>query len=154
MNQGKADKNASLLPLPPSIKTCWRHYLLTILLLSVLTLNTFAQQTIQGKVIDRQDGAPLAGVSVLVRGTKTGTTTDANGNFVLQAENDATLVFSFVGYQSTEVVAKEAVTVILDEDKQGLDEVVVIGYGTQKKGNITGSIASVNAEQLKERPVA
>ena len=92
------------------------------------------QQTITGKVTD-QSGTPMPGVNVKVKGTTTGTITSEDGSFTLLASSNSTLVFSFIGYLQKEVLASTALssTVILREDVTSLDEVVVIGYGTQKK---------------------
>lgn len=107
------------------------------------------QTTITGAVTDAE-GIPLAGASVVVRGTTRGTTTDFDGNYSISAASDATLVFSYIGYKTAEVAVnnQSTVTVSLEEDSALLDEVVVVGYGTQKKGEVTAAIASVEAEQI------
>ena len=102
------------------------------------------------------DGTGLPGVTVLVRGTSTGTTTGADGAFSLTAPEGSTLVFSFVGFSTqTAVVAPGApVNITLREDAQKLNEVVVVGYGTQQRGSVTGAISSVNAQEIVRQPVA
>lgn len=119
---------------------------------------SFAQQPLQtsGKVMDSLTREPLPGVSIKIQGKQTGTTTNSEGVFSIPAERGDVLTFSAVGYKQKKYLLHDqaAVQIALEVDNQGLDEVVVIGYGTQKKGNLTGSIASVNADQLKERPVA
>jgi len=119
---------------------------------------SFAQQPlrISGKVMDALTREPLLGVSVKIQNKQTGTKTNTEGIFSVSAERGDVLVFSAVGYKQKEYLLNDqtSIQIALEIDNQGLDEVVVIGYGTQKKGNLTGSIASVNAEQLEERPVA
>jgi TonB-linked SusC/RagA family outer membrane protein len=109
---------------------------------------------VKGRVT-QTSGEALPGVTVLVKGTTNGTSTDADGNFTLDAPEEATLTFSFVGYQKQEVAvgSQTTVSVILREDDAALDEVVVVGYGTQKAGDVTGAIAGVTAKQIEERPV-
>ena len=113
------------------------------------------QATISGVVKDAKS-EPMAGVSVAVKGTSNGTTTDENGNFTLAASPDAKLVFSFIGYKSTEVAVGNQTTfaITLEEDVAALSELVVIGYGSVKKTDLTSSIASVNQKDLKTLPVA
>jgi len=108
------------------------------------------QKSVSGKVTD-STGAGLPGVSVVVKGTTTGTITDADGKFLLGGVlANAILQFSFVGMKSQEVAVagKTTINVTLAEEAVGLDEVVAVGYGTQKKVNMTGSVASVNSKAL------
>lgn len=112
--------------------------------------------TITGKVTD-ENGATLTGVSIVVKGTQRGTTSDANGKYILAVPNEnATVVFSFVGYQVFETVVGRQTTlnVILKDDNKSLDEVVVVGFGTQKKINATGAISSISTKELIQSPVA
>ena len=116
----------------------------------------FAQQQIKGKV-SGQDGVPLSGVSVAVKGTTRGTTTDAEGNFQVEVAIKAILSFSFIGYGTKDVAivsGQSVVNVALNEDQQSLDEVVVVGYGTQLKKEITGAVQTVNYKELKDIPVS
>lgn len=107
------------------------------------------QSPVTGTVTDAA-GIPLPGASVVVKGTTRGTTTDFDGNYSISAAADATLVYSYIGFKTTEVPVnnQSTVNITLEEDSALLDEVVVVGYGTQKKGEITAAIASVDAEQL------
>ena len=117
---------------------------------------TFAQEQIKGKV-SGQDGVPLSGVSVAVKGTTRGTTTDAEGSFKIEVSNKAVLSFSFIGYGTKDVAitsGQNLVNVTLNEDQQSLDEVVVVGYGTQLKKEITGAVQTVNYKELKDIPVS
>lgn len=111
--------------------------------------------TITGKVIDKA-GEGVIGASVLVVGTTMGTITDVDGNFKLDnVRSDATLKISFVGYQTLEVkvAGKKSLTITLQDDTQALDEVVVVGYGVQRKSDLTGAVASVKADDiLKNTP--
>ncbi|TXG39879.1 TonB-dependent receptor [Seonamhaeicola maritimus] len=109
-------------------------------------------QTVKGTVT--ADGQPLPGATVIIKGTTTGTSTDFDGNYTINADASSTLVFSYVGYSSQEVVVGSQTTInieLLADNK--LDEVVVIGYGTQRKSDLTGSVSSVSAEDLTALPV-
>src|ERR1700754_3904391 len=97
-----------------------------------------------GHVVD-ENGKPLAGVSVTVKGQKNGTTTDDNGNYQIQAEGNVRLVFSMIGFATREVNADESGTVSLAASRNAIDSVVVVGYGTMKKVDVTGSVTSVKA---------
>nr|WP_315423827.1 TonB-dependent receptor [uncultured Pedobacter sp.] len=124
--------------------------------LCLLTINVaFAQNiTIKGKVIDGGDKTPLPGVTILVKGTQTGTQTDANGGYSLSAPANATLVFNFVGYTALEQAVNNQTTinVSLASSTQQLEQVVVVGYGTQRKIDVTGSVASVKGEDINKQP--
>ncbi len=117
----------------------------------------YLARDITGKVTD-PDGAGLPGVSVILKGTNKGTTSDGTGNYTISVpDGSATLVFSFVGFATREFVVaadKAVLDVVLTEDDKALSEVVVIGYGTSKKKDLTGSVAVVNVGQLKEQPNA
>jgi TonB-linked SusC/RagA family outer membrane protein len=116
---------------------------------------TRIDKTIKGKVTDKDNNDGLPGVNVVVKGTSTGTTTDGSGSYSLSIpDNGATLVFSFVGYvsQEVEVGNRSTLDVAIQSDSRALSEVVVIGYGTAKKSDLTGSVGSVKEDQLKERP--
>lgn len=126
--------------------------------LSAESLSSVGQQTLKvsGKVTD-SSGAPLPGVSVIIKGTTQGVITDSNGNYILsKIPENATLQFSFVGMKSQEIAVsgKTTIDVTLVEDAIGIEEVVAVGYGTQKKGMITGSISSVQSEKLTVAPIA
>lgn len=111
------------------------------------------KKTISGKVTDSK-GEPLPGVTVIVKGTTIGITTDYDGNYMLEVPDDTEILsFSFVGMKTNEIVIGEQtqINVILEEETIGLDEVVAIGYGTQKKSNVTGAISSVKSSDLENR---
>lgn len=124
------------------------------LLQLLLKGNASSVSTIKGKVTDdHQQGIP--GVSVLLKGTTTGTSTDVEGNYSLNVPDaTGTLVFSYIGYVTEEVAIRDQMTInmVLLPDIQSLSEVVVVGYGTQKKANLTGSVVSVSANELTKRP--
>ena len=113
--------------------------------LLIMGVQAFAQNAVSGKVTDAS-GEPLVGVNVLVKGTTTGAMTDLDGIYALNVPNNATLVFSCIGYATQEiaVAGKKTVNVQLAEDNLFLDDVVVIGYGTARKRDVSGAIASVN----------
>lgn len=112
-------------------------------------------KAINGIVLD-DTNSPLPGVSILVKGTTNGTVTDVDGKFSLEVPEDATLVFSYTGYLTQEIAvgAQTTITVSLKTDAKLLEGVVVIGYGTAKKSDLTGSVGSVKVDQLQERPSA
>ncbi len=111
------------------------------------------KQTIKGSVKDA-NGDPVIGATIKVKGSTGGTVTDVDGNFTLDAPNGAELEISSIGYLKQFVKAKSNLAVTLKDDSQTLDELVVVGYGVQKKENLTGAVSSVNAEQLAARPVS
>ena len=104
---------------------------------------------VSGKVTS-EENEPIPGVNVLIKGTSIGTVTDIEGDYAIDAPEDGTLVFSFIGYTSEEIPvnSRSVIDVALAEDIQSLDEVVVVGYGTQRKSDLTGSVGSVNMTQL------
>jgi len=109
-----------------------------------------AQQVVTGKVTAGDDGSPIPGVNILEKGTSNGTVTDVDGNFRISAGSNATLVFSFVGYQTQEVAvaSQTSVNVTLQSDVTSLSEVVVVGYGSQEKKEITGSVVSLDTKDF------
>ena len=128
-----------------------KRRLLLAMLLCAFWLTGFAQKTVTGTVKDAT-GEPMIGVSVVVDGTSIGGVTDFNGDFTVQNVPDkAVLKFSYVGYKDQKIptAGKTSFNVTLQEDAMGLDEVVVVGYGTQKKKDLTGSVASIKTDDLK-----
>lgn len=130
---------------------------LTILLLLLCVIGTaFAQQTvnslIKGQVID-SNGEPIIGANVLVNGTTQGVITDLDGYYQLNVKNGTVLKISYMGYTEQLVKARQGLVTTLQENSELLDEVVVVGFGTQKKVNLTGAVASVSSEALENKPV-
>lgn len=126
-----------------------KHLFLLLTLLS-FSLTALAQQKVTGKVKD-SSGEPVIGASVVVKGNNTmGTITDFDGNFMLDVPTKSVLVISYIDYVTQEVptAGKKSLEIILKEDTKTLDEVVVIGYGTQRKGDVTSSVASVKADNF------
>jgi len=122
-------------------------------LFALVTLSSWSQQTVSGNVSDEE--GPLPGASVIVQGTTRGTTTDFDGNFTIEANAEDTLQVSYIGYepQSVSVGNQTQLNIILKAGNK-LDEVVVIGYGTTKKSDLTGSVASVSSEEITQVPSA
>jgi TonB-linked SusC/RagA family outer membrane protein len=123
------------------------------LLFSLTSFAITAQNVVRGIVTDK-DGETLIGVNIVEKGTRNGTTTDIDGNYALSVPADAVLDFSYVGYvsQSVPVQGRRQINVALSEDSELLEEVVVIGYGTQRREAVTGSVASVNEAKIREIP--
>lgn len=130
-------------------RVCRKGLWLAMFMVCLLTgLSAKAQNSITGTVTDEQ-GEPLIGASVFVVGTNTGTATDADGRFKIEAAKGKKLRVSYIGYASKEVaVTNSVMNIVLKEDNEMLDEVVVIGYGTMKKKDLTGSITTVNSKDL------
>lgn len=120
---------------------------------AALLTNNQQKQTVKGTVKDA-NGEPIIGASVKVKGSTGGTVTDIDGNFTLDVPAGAELEISSIGYLKQIVKAKANVAIVLKDDSQTLDELVVVGYGVQKKENLTGAVASMNAEKLATRPVS
>lgn len=156
---------------PRSVNSPWKKRLiqsvplalgLTAGIFSVSALNaapiseiSVTQQSsiVKGVVLDVK-GEPLIGVNVLEKGTTNGAITDYDGKFSLNMSSpNGVLVFSYIGYISQEIKGEKDMKVVMKEDSKTLEEVVVVGYGTQKKANLSGSVASVDSEQLQNRPI-
>ena len=124
--------------------------LLTLLVGLFLSIGAFAQQiAVKGHVKDTT-GEPVIGANVLVKGTTNGTITDFDGNFMLNVPKDAILSVSFVGYKTAEVKAAPTVMITLEDDSQVLDAVVVIGYGSVKKNDMTGSVTAIKPDKMNK----
>lgn len=124
-----------------------------VVVMVMLPFGLFAQsKTITGTVIATQGGEPLPGVNVLVKGTNTGVATDFYGNYSIEASASDVLVFSYIGFKSQEITVGSGNTVdaSLELDNTSLEEVVVIGYGTQKKADLTGSVSVIDASEAQK----
>ncbi|MDN3619552.1 TonB-dependent receptor [Polaribacter undariae] len=127
------------------------NYLLLFLFYSLVCSSQ--NPTVSG-VIKARSGEPLPGVSVVVKGTTVGVASDFDGNYSISVPEVSTLVFRFIGYKTLEVDVslKKSINVIMEEDINSLDEIVIVGYGTQKKSDITGTVASLDQERLESVP--
>lgn len=124
--------------------------LVLLFLFCLLPMGALAQNIIKGTVSD-QTGEPVIGATVKVSGSQKGVITDIDGNFNIQAASDAKLVISFIGYetQTVNVSGRNQLNITLREDSKLIDEVVVVGYGVQKKSDLTGAVASVKSDDIK-----
>ena len=142
------------MPIPVKI-TCMR-YLLPVFLF-FCSLDTLLSQALTGKVTSSEDGQPLTGVTVAVKGSSNGATTDAAGTFTINCQKGATVTFSYTGFQSKTITAGDErnLTVVLDPLASLLQDVVIVAYGTVKKSDLTGSVSSITSEDLlKTAPVS
>ncbi len=130
------------------------RYMILYCLLVCSTLSSLAQSVISGKVVGAQNES-IPGATISVKGTTRGTTTDAAGQFQLNATTNETLVVSYVGYISQEATVgnQTTFTIKLLPDTRSLDEIVVVGYGTVRKSDLTGSVSTIKSEAIKEMPV-
>ena len=134
-----------------------RNLMFKVLLMLVigcfLSIDAFAQQiTVKGLVKDTA-GEPIIGANVVIKGTTNGTITDFDGNFQLNANKGDIIVISFIGYQPQEARAAASMNIILKDDTELLDEVVVIGYGSVKKDDLSGSVVAIKAEEMNKGAV-
>lgn len=129
--------------------------LFLLLLLFLIGQQVYGQTERITGIITEVNGNPIIGASVLVKGTTTGTISDTNGRYTVNVPAEkATLVFSYIGYEKQEVkVTKQVINVVLAQASNAMDEVVVVGYGTQKKVNLTGAVSSVSMKELEGKPV-
>ncbi|MEG1905551.1 MAG: carboxypeptidase-like regulatory domain-containing protein, partial [Bacteroidales bacterium] len=135
-----------------------KHIFLFLILLMGGISFIYAQQTaIQGTVVDKNLNEPIIGASIVVKGTSHGTITDVDGNFSLtDVPVNSMIVASYVGYRAKEikiVAGEKKYLISLEEDTKTLDEVVVVGFGTQRKSNLTDAVATVDTKVLESRPV-
>lgn len=126
-----------------------------ILLLTLSTLVTQAQSKVSGKVTSEEDGDGLPGVNIIIKGTTQGTITDFEGNYQIDAPSDAVLVFSFLGFAQEEITVgnQKVINVALRYDSKALEEVVVVGYGSMERSNVTGAISSISSKEIQKAPV-
>ena len=129
-----------------------KRYILTMLIAVVALVANAQDVTVKGKVISSADNEPMIGATVKVKGTGTGTVTDFDGNYTIKVDSKSTLVFSMIGYKSVEqtVGNRTTINVSLDDDTNDLNEIVVIGYGVAKKGDLTSSISAIKGEKLEK----
>ena len=118
-----------------------------------LSVNTFAQQIVVKGIVKDTTGEPIIGANVIVKGTTNGTITDFDGNFLLNANKGDIIIISFIGYRSQDAQAAASMNIILKDDTELLDEVVVIGYGSVKKDDLSGSVVAIKAEEMNKGAV-
>ena len=131
------------------------HRLLFLAVMMLISVTAMAQRKVTGKVVDA-NGEPIIGASVMVKGTSTGAITDLDGNFTItNAPQNGTLVVSYVSYRTQNIglEGKSNFNITLEEDRQLLDEVVVVGYGVQRKSDVTGALTRVGEKELNAKPV-
>jgi len=135
------------------IKLMRNRFLLLFMLLASVVV-TYAQNTVRGVVISATDQEPIIGATVLEKGSLNGTVTDLDGQFTLAVKNNAVLVVSYVGFTTQEIATegRSDFRVVLAEDNKLLDDVVVVGYGTMKKSDLTGAVASANIKAFEKSP--
>ena len=128
-----------------------KKYLLTLFCLCASMIVLAQQKSITGVVVDTHNESVI-GASIQEKGTSNGTITNVDGEYSLKVSPGATLVFSYIGYKTQEVFVgdKATINVTLEEDAEQLDEVVVVGYGVQKKSSMTASVASVSAKEINK----
>ncbi|MGN6416773.1 MAG: SusC/RagA family TonB-linked outer membrane protein [Pseudobacter sp.] len=136
--------------------THWRKQLTPLLCMLVFPAWAFSQsRPLKGKVTDRENNTPLAGVSIQIKGKPGGASSDAEGNYSINVSSTDTITASFVGYIAFTTAVKDLLTldIVLSPSGNTMADVVVVGYGTQKKGDLTGSLSSVNSKDIKSLPV-
>lgn len=134
------------------ISVFFRIFSFTLILINMVSIAWSQEVTVSGKVTDFTDGSPLIGVSVVVKGTTAGTSTDVDGNYSIRANSNSTLVFSYVGYETYEegVNGRTSINVTLMQAFETLEEIIVIGYGTQKKSDRTGAVSHIKADEMNQ----
>lgn len=130
----------------------FRKLLLLLVLVCSITISQAQERTVTGTVTDANDGMGIPGVSIVVKGTTVGTSTDIDGKFTISASSSSSLIFSFIGYKSQEIVVgnQTQVNVVLSADVENLSEVMVIGYGQVRKDDATGAIFSVKSDDFNQ----
>jgi TonB-linked SusC/RagA family outer membrane protein len=133
-----------------------KKFLLTMIVFVFSFVQLMAQErTVTGRVTSAEEGTPLPGVSVVLKGTAIGTVTDADGNYSINVPVNGTLAFSFIGLKSIDIPVNNRTTIDtqMEGDVQQLSEVIVVAYGVQEKKSITGAVASINSEKIRSQPV-
>ena len=129
-------------------------FALAFFTLLLCSMNSYAQSITVTGVVSDATGESLPGVSVAVKGTTNGTITDLDGKYSLDVKKNATLVFSYIGMKTQElnVAGRKTVNVVLKDDTELLDEVIVVGYGTQKKSSLTSAVSAIKGDELLKAP--
>ncbi|WP_372645893.1 SusC/RagA family TonB-linked outer membrane protein, partial [Ancylomarina sp.] len=134
----------------------FRKLLLLLVMVCSFTIIRAQEKAVTGTVTDANDGMGIPGVSVVVKGTTTGTSTDIDGHFSINADASSTLVFSFIGYKSQEILVGDQTqfNIVLGADVENLSEVVIIGYGQVKKEDATGSVIAINSDDFNKGSIS
>ena len=135
-------------------KFTYRIVIVLIIFLNVIAANA-QENRVNGTVKSGHDNLPIPGVSVLIKGTTTGTVTNQDGEYNIATPTDGILVFSFIGMKTQEITinGQTNINVSLEEETTGLDEVVIVGYGVQKKVNLSGAVDAIDSKELESRPI-
>ena len=128
-----------------------RTLLIIAMAIFVCALTHAQGVNVSGKVTSATDGEPITGASVVEKGTTRGTVSDIDGNFKLEVNSGATLVISYLGFKTIEVKATPSMNIALEENAKSLNEVVVTGYTTQRKADLTGAVSVVNVDERRRR---
>ena len=130
--------------------TSCRRGFITLLAL-IMSIGMFAQNMVKGTVVDETD-LPMIGATVMIKGAAGGTITDFDGNFTISAKKGQVIAISYIGYKTQEVkyTNQQKIAVKMVPDSKALDEVVVVGYGSMKRSDLTGSVSSIAAKDVKE----
>ena len=132
-----------------------QHFKSIVILVAILlagTSNVYAQDVVKGVVTDAT-GEPMVGVTVREQNTNNGVVTDINGDFILKVKPNSVIQFTYVGYKPLEVPASKASgTIVMEENSEQLDEVVVVGYGTQRKVNLSGAVSAIDGDKIAAKP--
>ena len=129
-----------------------KQVVLTVMLMAA-SVSAMAQQMTASGVIKDTQGVPVVGASVIQVGTSNGVISDVDGTFSINVPKGAELTFSSIGYKTVNAVAAVGMEVVLADDTELLDEVVVVGYGVQKKSDLTGAMSSVNSKDIENRTI-
>ena len=133
-----------------------RKLLFTVLMHSLLMTAAYAQdKQVSGRVTSQDDGSSIPGVNIVVQGTSKGTTTDADGNYTIQlSSSENSLVFTFVGFKplTLQVDGRSTIDVVMEPDITSLDEIVVVGYGTQREKDLTSAITTIKSDEITKTP--
>jgi len=138
------------------IYLAWKHLLVLVFFLSAISSVHAQSRTVSGTVTSGEDGTPIPGVNIIIKNTTIGTVTDGNGTYSISVSDDAILIFTSIGYSSQEipVSGRSTIDLALAPDVTSLEEIVVVGYGSQLKKEITGAVQTVTAKDLKDIPVS
>lgn len=132
-----------------------QHLKSIVILVAILlagTSSVYAQDVVKGVVTDAT-GEPMVGVTVREQNTNNGVVTDINGNFSLKVKPNSVIQFTYVGYKPLELQASQASgTIVMEENSEQLDEVVVVGYGTQRKVNLSGAVSAIDGDKIAAKP--